>query len=76
MAKDMGEYWLWITRYPDGTLGTVGVLMPALGMMAQIGGRTREVAEGFRENARSHALRTGQPVWLRVYRSFEDMGEA
>jgi hypothetical protein len=76
-AIEMGEQlWAWVSRYPDGSIGTVGARMPGMAGFVPLVMRSRETAEQLRAIARAHAEASGQRVWLREYTGFIDHGEA
>jgi hypothetical protein len=75
MTETADQLWVWMTEYPDGTIGTVGAFTPRMGHI-QLSARSLEIAEKMRPLAQSHAMQSGQRVWLRRYRMDEDLGPA
>jgi hypothetical protein len=71
MADDL---WAWVTRYPDGSVGLIGAMVPALGTHTPLITRTEAIARTiFAPIARSHGKAAGQEVWLRRYTVAEDI---
>jgi hypothetical protein len=66
--------WAWITEYPDGSTGMVGVLLPDIGNTPLVS-RSEEHIRKMRPAAASHAKATGQRVWLRRWDNFTDVEE-
>jgi hypothetical protein len=60
------ELWVWVTEYPDKSVGTVGGIVPGMGMMPLMG-RSEPHVRRLEYIANSHAIATGQRVWLRKY---------
>lgn len=64
--------WDWMTSYPDGSVGRVGVYLPGVGNTS-LSTRIESIARGhFKDIAESHRASTGQRVWLRKWIKFED----
>lgn len=74
MAEDL---WVWVTRYPDGSVGTISAWVPSLKQHAVLVARDENIAKIlFGPLAQSHGQASGQEVWLRRYRMVEDIGRA
>ena len=65
------ELWMWMTRYPDGSEGAIGVMIDGMGHVP-LQARTREQIEELRGVAVGHGRGLGQPVWLRQWTAFTD----
>jgi hypothetical protein len=65
------ELWVWVTEYPDGSIGTVGGIIPGMSMVPLMG-RSEHHVRRLEYVANSHAIGTGQRVWLRRYAKAED----
>lgn len=73
--KTADRLWAWLTEYPDKTIGTVGAMMPGLGMVPLVTRDERLAFSVFHALARKHKESTGQRVWLRCYHNFTDEAE-
>ena len=69
--KTAASLWAWMTEYPDGSYGTVGMGLPGLGMVPLIA-RSEEAIRNLEPVARRHGKELGQRVWLRRYEAMED----
>lgn len=79
MTNEAKDLWVWVTRYPDGSVGQVGAAFGSTfdpSTSRTLSARQRETAEDLRPIARLHAARTGQRVWLRRYRVVQEYGDA
>ncbi len=70
--KNADRLWVWLTQYRDGSVGTVGALIPGLGTTPLVSRDEQFARERLGPLAMSHATKSGQRVWLRCYHGFTD----
>lgn len=70
MTNDTKELWAWMTEYPDGTIGMVGMMLA--GNHTPLIGRSEKHIRVLEPAARAHHDQTGQRVWLRRFHDCTD----
>ena len=67
--------YVWVSTYPDGTVGIIGAGIPGIGATPLVTRDARIALTMFRAFAENHKKATGQKCWLRRYTSYEDEAE-
>lgn len=70
MTDDPKELWAWMTEYPDGTVGMVGVMLE--GNHTPCIGRSHAHIVALKPIAEAHRRLSGQRVWLRRFHNCID----